>query len=80
MALPGFVFSVLLSNTIISDMILGMSCIPPQFVVIILCLEPMTFCRIVVNVTAREQLIFFSAVTNRKIAGSIPDGVTGTFH
>jgi hypothetical protein len=40
-------------------MILGMLRIPPQYVVTILCLEPMISCRIEVNVTARKQLIFF---------------------
>ena len=80
MPLPGFVFPMLLSNVIISDMILGMSCIPPQYVVTILCIEPVLRCRVVVNVTARKQLIFSSAVTNQKIAGSIPDGVTGISH
>jgi len=80
MPLPGFVFSVLLSNIIISDMTFRMPCIPPQYVVSILCIEPVLRCRITVNVTARKQLIFFSAVTSRKIAGSIPNGVTGIFH
>jgi len=60
MALPGFVFSMLMSNVIISDMILGMSRIPPQYVVTILCLEPVIRCPIAVNVTARKQLIFIS--------------------
>ena len=35
-----------------------MSCIPPQHVVAILCLEPVLRCRIVVNVTARKQFFF----------------------